>query len=137
MELSNLEHLQIYMNSFQLDFIRFERHPQSYQLYIIFNPSMELILENTQTADIDMNPYHSMIEHIINRNFGNKLHHQNGQNQRQHTNKNDIHKYQHSTTRKQYQHRNTGQQNQHRNPSQQYQPIYFQKHRKYSIQYLK
>ena len=43
-------------------------------------------------------------------------------------------KYHHSTTRQQYQHRNTGPQYHH---GQQYQPISFQRHRKYSIPHLK
>ena len=31
-----------------------------------------------ETADIDMNSYQSMIDPIVNRNFGNRFHHQNG-----------------------------------------------------------
>ena len=60
---------------------------------------MELIFENLETEDIEMNPYHSMIEPIVNRNFGNKFHHHNGPNKRQHTNNILSQKYQHSTTR--------------------------------------
>ena len=71
---------------------------------------MEVILETLEKLDIDMNPSNSMIEPIVNRNFGNKLKHQNGPNKRQHTNKNTSHQYQHSNTRQQYQHINTDQQ---------------------------
>ena len=84
-----------------------------------------------------MNPPHSIINPIVNRNFGNKFHHQNGPNKRQHTNKNASHKYHNITTRQQYQNRNNGQQHKHRNPSEQYQTISLQRHRTSSITYLK
>ena len=88
MELSNLKHLQRYMNSFEIDFKRFERKPQSDQRSIILTPSMELIFETIETEDIGMNPTQSIIEPITKRNFENTFHHQNGPNYRQHTNKN-------------------------------------------------
>ena len=75
MELSKRKHLQHYMTFFELDFRRFECHPQSEQLYIIFTPSVEGILETLETSDIDMNKYHSMIEPIVNRKFGNTFQH--------------------------------------------------------------
>ena len=124
------------MTSFKLDLRRFERQPQSNQISITFTPSMELIFETLGTADIDRNPPNSIIEPIVDSNFGNTLEHQNGPNQCQHTNKNTSNQYQHSTTRKQYHHRNTRQQHQHRNPSQQYKPRSFQGHRISSIPYL-
>ena len=92
------------MTSFELDFKRFEHQPQSDQLSEIFTPSMEGTFKTLQTADIDMNPSHSMIEPIVNRNFRNTFHHQNVPNQRQHINKNASQRYQHSSTRQQYQH---------------------------------
>ena len=116
------------MTSFGLDFRSFERQPQISQLFIIFTHSMKVIFETTETEYIDMNTYHSMIENIVNRNFGNKSHHKNGPNQRQHTNKNVSQKYHHNNNRQHYQNRNTGQKHQHRNPSQQYQPRSFQRH---------
>ena len=69
------------MNFFELVFRKFERQPQSDQLSITFNHSIELIPETMETADIDMNPSNSMIDPIVNRNFGNAFHHQNGPNQ--------------------------------------------------------
>ena len=51
-----MKYLQHYMNSFELDFRRFERQPQSDQLSIIFTTSMGLILETIDKSDIDMNP---------------------------------------------------------------------------------
>ena len=137
MELSKLKHLQRYMTSFEIYFIIFESQPQSNKLSIIFAPSIELIFGTLETAEIYMNPSHSMIEPIVNRNFGNIFHHQNGPNQHQHTNKNAIQKYNHSITRQQYQYRNAGQQHQHRHHSQQYQPRSFQRHITSSIPYLK
>ena len=137
MEMSKLKHLHRYMDSFEIYFKRFERQLQSNQLSIIFNTSIELIFETLETADIDMNLSHSIIEPIVNKNFLNTFHHQNGPNQLQHTNKNYIQKYQHITTRQQYQHINTVQQNQHRNPSQKYHSRSFQRHRTSSIPYPK
>ena len=98
---------------------------------------MELIFETLETSDIDMNPYQSIIEPIVNRYFGNTFHHKNGPNKRHHNNKNASQKYQHSTTKEQYQHRNTGQQHQHINTSQQYQPKSSQRHITSSIPYMK
>ena len=40
MELSKMKHLQRYITSFEIDFGRFENHPQSNQLSIIFTPSI-------------------------------------------------------------------------------------------------
>ena len=137
MELSKLKNIQHYITSFEIDSRRFERQPQSDQLSIIFTPSMAVIFETLEAAYIEMNPSHSMIETIVNSNFGNTFQHQNATNQHQHTNKNNSQKYQHSNTRQQYQHRNTGQLHQHRNTSQQYQPRSFQISRTSSIPYLK
>ena len=78
------------MTSFDIEFRRFERHPKGDQLSIIFTPSIELIFETLETADIDMNPYHSMIETIFNRNLGNEFHHQNGTNQHKKTTKTPV-----------------------------------------------
>ena len=125
------------MTSFALDLRRFERQPQSEHLSTIFTLSMELNFEPLKTDDIDMNPSHSVIDHIVNRNFGNTFCHQNGTNKCQHTNKNNTHKYNHITTRQQHQQRNTGQNIQHRNPSQTYQTISFQINITSSIPYLR
>ena len=84
-----------------------------------------------------MNPSHSIIEPIVNRNFFNTFQHQNGPNQRQHTHKNNSQQQQHINTSQQKQHRNTSQQYQHINNSQQYQKISFQRPRTSSISYLK
>ena len=75
MELSKLEYLQRYTTSFELDFKRFERQPQRNQLSIIFTPSIELIFETLETAEIDINPYHLFIDPILNRKFENTFHH--------------------------------------------------------------
>ena len=80
MELSKLKHIQRYMNPFELNYRRFERQPQIQHLSLTFSPIIEEIFETLETADIDMTPYHSMIEPIVNRNFGNTFQHQNGPN---------------------------------------------------------
>ena len=82
--------------------------PQSDQIKHTFDKSIEHTFETLDTAEIYMNTYHSMIEPIINRNFGNTFHHHNGKNKRQHTNKNSSQKYHQIISRQQYQHRSTG-----------------------------
>ena len=67
--MSELKHLQRFMTSFNLDFIIFEHQPQSDQPFTIFKPSIELIFETLETDEIYMHPYHSMTDHIINRNL--------------------------------------------------------------------
>ena len=57
MEILKLKDLQRYMTSFELNFGKFERQPQRDQLSIIFRPSIEIIFETLETADIDMHPY--------------------------------------------------------------------------------
>ena len=111
--------------------------PQSDQISNIFNPKTEEIFETIETADIDMNISHSIIEPIINRNFGNTFQHRNVPNQRQHNNINTSQQYQHRKTRKKYQHRNNSQNYQHSNTSQQHQPRPFQIPMASSITYLK
>ena len=62
------------MTYLELYFRRFECQTQSSQISIIFNSSIELIFETLETADIDINPSHSIIDPIANRKFENKLH---------------------------------------------------------------
>ena len=76
------------MTSFGVSFRQFEREPQRDQLKQTFNNSIELIFKTMETYDIDINTSQSTIDLIVNRNCGNKFHHQNGTNQRQHNNKN-------------------------------------------------
>ena len=102
MGLSKLKHIHQYTTSHDIDYRRFERQPQSEQLPLKFTPKTEKIFETLETADIDMNPPHSMIEPIVNRNFGNKFQHQNGPNQHHQTHKNTSKQYQHRNTRQQY-----------------------------------
>ena len=109
MKLSKLKHLQRYITSSEIYFRRFKRQPQSYQLSITFTPSMEVIFETLETAYDDMIPPHSIIETIVNSNFGNTFHHKNWPNQRQPTKNNSIQSYQKSNTRQQYHHKHTGQ----------------------------
>ena len=58
----------------------FEYKTQRNQLFIKLTPKMEEIFETLETADIDMNTPHSIIEPIVNRNFGYIFQHHNGPN---------------------------------------------------------
>ena len=111
MELSKLKHLQRYMTPYELRYKKLEYIPQIHQLSTTFISTIEEVFENLDTVEIGMTSSNSIIEPIVNSNFGNKFQHQNGKNQHQHIHKN---------TSKQYQQRNT---------SQQYQPISYQRHR--------
>ena len=62
MELSKFKYIQRYMNPFELYYRRFELHPQIQQLFLSFTPKMEEIFETLETADIYMNPSHSIIK---------------------------------------------------------------------------
>ena len=78
MELSKLKHIQHYITSFQIALRQFERSPQSDQLKYTFDQPIELIFEAMETDDISMTPSWSIIDPIVNRNFGNTFHNQNG-----------------------------------------------------------
>ena len=45
MELSKIQHLQIYMTSFEMDYGKFKRNPQSNQLSTDFEITMEQAFE--------------------------------------------------------------------------------------------
>ena len=76
------------MTPFILNYKRFERHAQNQKLSLPLTPKIEEIFETLETVDIDMTPSHSMIEPIVNSNFGDTFRNKNGPNQRQHTDKN-------------------------------------------------
>ena len=88
MELSELKHIQIFMTPYEIDYRRLKRKPSSKQLFLTFTPKMEEIFETLETVDIKMNPPHSIIEIILNRNVGNTIKHQNVPNKHQHTQNN-------------------------------------------------
>ena len=71
------------MNTFELDYRKFERLPQRQQLSTIFNSTIEEVFETLETAGLYMLTDHFMIEPIFNLNFGNTIHHQNGTNPQQ------------------------------------------------------
>ena len=68
------------MTPFELDNRNFERLTQSHQLSTTSTLTTEELFETIQTADVYMPSHHSMIEPIVNQNFGNKFQHQNGPN---------------------------------------------------------
>ena len=137
MELSKLKYLQIYTTPFKLNYIWFEHQPQIQQLSLTFTPTTEEISETLEKSDIDMNTSHSIIEPVVNRNFGKTFQHHNGPNQIQHTHKNTSQQHHHINTSQQHKHRNTSQQYLHINTSQQYQPRYCQRPRTSPIPHLK
>ena len=87
MKLSKLKHIKRYMTTFELYCINFECLPKRQQLSTIFNYTIEEVSETLKIVYVDMSTAHSMIEPIVNRNFGNTFHHQNGPNQCRHINK--------------------------------------------------
>ena len=76
------------MNTFELEYIKFEQNPQRCQISTNFHLTIEEVFDTLETADVDMSESHSMIDPIFNRNFGNTFRHRNGPNQRHH-----VHKY--------------------------------------------
>ena len=65
-----------------------------HQLSTTFQFTIEDVFRNIETTYVDISKAHSIIETIVNINFGNKFHHQNGPNQRQHIHKNTSQQYQ-------------------------------------------
>ena len=76
------------MTPYELDYRKFERLPQSHQLSTKFTSTIKEVFETLDTFDIYMTSSHSMIEPIVNRNYGNIFQHNNGPNQFQHIQKN-------------------------------------------------
>ena len=107
------------MTLYELDYEKFECLPQIHQLSTTFISTIEEFFEILETVDIYVTLPHSIIETILNRDFGNKFQHQNGPNQLQHI------------------HKNTSQQYQQRNTIKQYQPRSYQIPRTSSIKFLK
>ena len=94
MEVSILKYLQLYTTTFELDYVKFERLPQGHQLSTKFTSKIEEVSENLDIEDTDMKTFHSIIETIFNRTFGNTFQHQNGPNQRQQIHKNTSQQFQ-------------------------------------------
>ena len=69
------------MTPFELGYTNFERLPQICKLSTTFTSTIEEVFETLETADTETTSSHSMIEPIVNRNFGNKIQHENGSNQ--------------------------------------------------------
>ena len=78
-----MKHLQLNMNTFELNYRKYEQLPQRQQLSTIFKSTIEEVFEALETVDVCMSTAHSMIEPIVNRNFGNIFDHRNGPNQHQ------------------------------------------------------
>ena len=54
MELSKLKHIQQYMNTFKLDYIKFENLTQRHQLSTILHSTIEEVFVTLEPADVDM-----------------------------------------------------------------------------------
>ena len=93
-ELSKMKHLQCYMTTFEIEYRNSELLPQINQLSTMLHSTTEEVFETLETEDIDISTAHSMIDSIVNRNFGNTFHHQNGPNQGQRVHKNTSQQYQ-------------------------------------------
>ena len=94
MELLKLKHLECYIATFELNYRNFEWLPQRHQLTTTFHFTIEEVFETLDTEDLDMSTAHSIIDPIVNRNFGSTFHHKNLPNQRQCVYKNKTQKYQ-------------------------------------------
>ena len=94
MGLSQLKHLQCYMNTFEIYYRKFQRLSQTHQLSTTFHFTIEEVFETLDTANIEISTTNSIVDPILNRNFGNTFHHQNGINQCQQFHKNISQHYQ-------------------------------------------
>ena len=84
------------MTIFELEYRKFERNIQRYQLSNTFQFIIEEIFETLETAYVDTieEHYSVMIEAIVNIKFGNTFHNQNGPNQIQNIHNHTSHQYQ-------------------------------------------
>ena len=57
------------MNTFELDYIKFERLPQIHKLSTIFQSTIEEVFDTLETVDVGRSTAHSMIEPIVNQNI--------------------------------------------------------------------
>ena len=88
MGLSKLGHLQPYIPTFQLKYRQFERLPPRHQISTRFNCTIEEIFETPERVHVDMSTGYSVIERIVNQNFGNTFQHHNEPNKLQQIHKN-------------------------------------------------
>ena len=92
--MSKLKHSQRYMNTFELDCIKFEILTKRHQLSTIFQSTIEEVFETLEKENLDLSTSHSIIEPIVNQDYGNTFHHQNGPNHLQPIHKNTSRQYQ-------------------------------------------
>ena len=76
------------MNPFELDYRKFELLPQIHQLSTSLSATIKEVFETLEMEGVDVTSSHSIIEPIVNRNFGNTFQYHNGPNKRQLTHKN-------------------------------------------------
>ena len=75
------------MSTCEIQYRTFECNKHRHQLSTIFQHTIREFFETLDTEDVYMSTSHSMIDHIINRNFVNTFHRQNVPDQLQHFHK--------------------------------------------------
>ena len=89
MEPSELPHLQQFVKSFELDYLKYESKKHRHQLKNTFPFIMEEVFETLETEYVDITTTDSsnMIETVLKRYFFNTFNHHNEPNQNQHIHK--------------------------------------------------
>ena len=82
------------MNTFELDYRYSEWPPKRHKLSTIFQSTIEEVFEILEKENLDLSTSDSIIEPIVNQDYGNTFHHQNGPNHLQPIHKNTSRQYQ-------------------------------------------
>ena len=87
------------MTTFELEYRKFERKSQEHKLSNKFQFTTEEVFETLDIVYINARTAHysTIIEPIVNKNYGNTFHHQNIPNQLQHIHKHTGQQYQHTS----------------------------------------
>ena len=95
MEPSELPHLQQFVNSFELDYIKYESKKHRHQLNNTSPSIMEEVFETLKTEYVETTTTDSsnIIEPVVKRKFVNTFNYHNEPNQHQHIHKRTGQKY--------------------------------------------
>ena len=96
MDLLKFKYLQCHIATIELENRQFEYKPQRHQISNTFQFTIEEIFKTLETADLYITTanYSTLIETIVNRNFGNTFHFNNGKNWHQYLHKHTSQLYQ-------------------------------------------
>ena len=96
MDLLKSKYLQCHISTIELENRQFECNSQRHQLSNTFQFTIEEMFETLETADVYITTanYSTLIETIVNRNFGNTFHFHNGPNWQQPLHKHTSQLYQ-------------------------------------------